>query len=349
MLHRTGASRRLRLSPVVTGDSTTHSISSFQIVWSAVSGATTYDVWVDRLTSNTSQYLRNTSVSATSLDVTNFDIGQYAVWVRARNTQGDLGLFSSRIVFQVSLLPNDVSVTSTAFDGTPVLGWSSVPGATQYEVWVDNQTTNTSRVVHSTSVTATSLPLPGLTAGSYRAWVRARDAQGGSYAWTPTFSFEVQRAARVLTPTGTANSSTPLISWTAVSGAARYELWVSNLNTLVRVIHFTDITSTRFQPAANLVPGQYRVWVRAIDGNGVSAAWSTPANFTVAQIRSVPSAKSPLKQLAVNLLADELQTTDKIFSDIFSLEQVLLAQAKPDGVYAPDASQQTSEDEVSTV
>lgn len=188
-----------------------------------------------------------------------------------------------------------------------------------------------------------------MTAGSYRAWVRARDAQGGSYAWTPTFSFEVQRAARVLTPTGTANSSTPLISWTAVSGAARYELWVSNLNTLVRVIHFTDITSTRFQPAANLVPGQYRVWVRAIDGNGVSAAWSTPANFTVAQIRSVPSAKSPLKQLAVNLLADELQTTDKIFSDIFSLEQVLLAQAKPDGVYAPEASQQTSEDEVSTV
>ena len=340
---------RVQTPPVVTGDSTTHSISSFQIVWSAASGATTYDVWVDRLTSNTSQYLRNTSVSATSLDVTNFDIGQYAVWVRARNTQGDLGLFSSRIVFQVSLLSNDVSVTSTAIDGTPVLGWSSVPGATQYEVWVDNQTTNTSRVVHSTSVTATSLPLPGLTAGSYRAWVRARDAQGGSYAWTPTFSFEVQRAARVLTPTGTANSSTPLISWTAVSGAARYELWVSNLNTLVRVIHFTDITSTRFQPTANLVPGQYRVWVRAIDGNGVSAAWSTPANFTVAQIRSVPSAKSPLKQLAVNLLADELQTTDKIFSDIFSLEQVLLAQANPDGMFAPDAPQQTSEAEVSTV
>lgn len=146
---------RVQTPPVVTGDSTTHSISSFQIVWSAVSGATTYDVWVDRLTSNTSPYLRNTSVSATSLDVTNFDIGQYAVWVRARNTQGDLGLFSSRIVFQVSLLPNDVSVTSTAFDGTPVLGWSSVPGATQYEVWVDNQTT-----IHRESSTAPALPPP---------------------------------------------------------------------------------------------------------------------------------------------------------------------------------------------
>ena len=317
--------------------------------WSTISNAATYDVWVDRLTSNTSQYLRNTSVSATSLDVTNFDVGQYAVWVRARNAQGDLSHFSSRMVFQVSLAPNNVSVTSTAFNGTPVLGWSAVPGATQYEVWVDNQTTNTSRAVHNTSVTATSLALSGLTAGSYRAWVRARDAQGGSYAWTSTFPFEVQRAAGVLTPIGTANSSAPLISWTAVSGAARYELWVSNLDTLERVIHFTDITSTRFQPTANLIPGQYRVWVRAIDGNGVSAAWSTPANFTVARITSVPSAKSPLKPLAVNLLAEELQTTDEIFSDILSLEQVLLAQANPDGMFAPDAPQQTSEAEVSTV
>lgn len=340
---------RVMTPPVVNGNNTTLSTSSFQINWSAVQGATTYDVWIDRLTSNTSQYLRNTSVSATSLNVTNFDIGQYAVWVRARSAQGDLSKFSDRIVITVSLIPASVNVTSTAFNGTPVLGWNAVPGATQYEVWVDNQTTNTSRVVHNTSVTATSLSLSGLTAGSYRAWVRARDIQGGSYAWTSPFQFEVQRATRVLTPSGTANSSAPLISWTAVSGAARYELWVSNLDTLVRVIHFTNLTSTTFQPAVNLVAGNYRVWIRAIDGNGVAAAWSVPANFTVARTDSAPSARSLFPQLVVDPLSDEFLTTDEVFSDIFSLDRVLLTQASQNGVRVPVAPHRMSREEAWTI
>lgn len=311
---------RVKTPPTVNGHGTTQSTGSFPITWSAVPGATTYDVWIDRLTSSTSQYLRNTSVAATALTVTNFEIGQYAVWVRGRNAQGLLTNFSARIVITVNLIPDGLAVTSPSLNGTPIFSWNSVPGATQYEVWVNNLTTATSKVVHNTAVTSTSLSLAGLTSGSYRAWVRARDSKGGNYTWTTPFDFEVQRAPRVLSPVGATGTATPLFSWTAVSGAARYELWVTNMDTVIRVIHVTDITATSFQSLASLSSGNYRTWVRAIDAGNVPTVWSTPANFAVAGLNSEPS-KSPVKHRDV----EDRDVLDSVFSELRHLDPILVS------------------------
>jgi len=254
----------------------------FTINWDAVPGAATYDVWVNRLTSGTSQYFRNVSVATNSVAVSDFAPGRYAIWVNSQTAAGFSGLWSQQGLVTVSVPVSGLNVTGGSISSTPTLTWNAVAGATNYDVWVDNLTTNQSEVVRNTSVNGTSLQLDGLAAGSYRAWVRSRDENGGNYAWSGAFDFEHQATARVLTPTGTGNSDTPLFTWTAVSGATRYELWVSNLNGSGRVIHEENLTANSFTPGSALSSGNYRIWIRAFDGSNATVGWSGAFDFSVA-------------------------------------------------------------------
>jgi hypothetical protein len=72
--------------------------------WSAVSGANTYDVWVDDVTTGQSQVLRNTNVSGNSwTPTTPLTVGQdYQWWVRAVSATGIRSAWSAAQPFHVS-------------------------------------------------------------------------------------------------------------------------------------------------------------------------------------------------------------------------------------------------------
>lgn len=258
-----------RPTTTLTDSGRTESSKAFSIQWDAVPGASSYDIWVDRLTSRTSQYLRNTNVLTNSLSVDNIAIGKYAVWIRARNTRGDLTQWSTQGIINVSYGPTGIQANAIDFNSSSSLSWATVPGATAYDVWVDNLTTSTAQVVRNTNVAITTLGMPGLTVGSYRAWVRAKDVNGASYAWGAPLSFEFRKAVRVLGPPASPSVPRPQFSWTAVAGATSYQLVIAD--TLLNPIRTeSNLTDVYFTPDTDLAAGNYRAWITAFDGSGNS-------------------------------------------------------------------------------
>ena len=277
--------------------------SSFTIEWAPIVGASSYDVWVDRLTSSTSQYLRNTSVLGSSLVVSNFAIGKYGVWVRARNTAGDLVNWSPRAIINVNIAPTGLNVTAPSLAGSPTLNWDAVGGASVFDVWVDNLTTGTPQVIRNTSVAGNSLALSTLISGSYRAWVRAKDVNAAAYTWSGSFDFEVGRAPRLLTPIGNGQPARPLFTWTTVSGATRYELVIAD-TALVPIMTESNLTGTTFTPSVELTTGAYRAWIRAFDGAGNSSVQSATISFAISavdRLRQMPSDEAELALAFVSI------------------------------------------------
>lgn len=283
--------------PSMQNSGRTEPSKAFTIQWTNVAGATSYDVWVDRLTSRTSQYLRNTNVTTNSLAVDNFAIGKYGVWIRARNSKGDLTQWSSQGIINVSYGPTGLQANALDFNSTSSLSWAAVAGATAYDVWVDNLTTGATQVVRNTNVVATTLNLPGLTVGSYRAWVRAKDVNGALYAWSSPLSFEFKKAVRVLGPPASPSVPRPQFSWTAVAGATRYELVIADtsLNPLQTESNLTDVY---FTPATDLAAGSYRAWITAFDSSG---------NSFVGAVFSFAVAEAEPEDSQGDLPGDELQ------------------------------------------
>ncbi|MFN9721505.1 MAG: CAP domain-containing protein [Planctomycetota bacterium] len=271
---------KLRPTTTVNDSNRTEASSSFTISWNAIPGASSYDVWVDRLTSRTAQYLRNTNVIGTTLSVTNFAIGRYGIWVRGRNLRGDLVNWSPQAIITVNTPVSGLSVNAAALNSTATLNWSATGGATSYDVWVDNLTTGTAQFVRNQSVTTNSLSLPTLTAGSYRAWVRAKDVNGLAYTWSPAFNFEFQRSSRLLSPSSNPGVTRPVFLWTPVSGAVTYELVIADA-LLTPIITESSLTETTYTPAADLAAGSYRAWITAIDGGGARSAASSMISFTI--------------------------------------------------------------------
>lgn len=74
-------------------------------------------------------------------------------------------------------------------------------------------------------------------------------------------------------------------SWTGLSNADYYELWVIDLSSNRKVVHRTDLTASSFSIDGLLTSGSYRYWVRA--GNSAGwGPWSIGADVRVGQ--SVP-------------------------------------------------------------
>ncbi|MCA9057048.1 MAG: hypothetical protein KDA85_01055 [Planctomycetaceae bacterium] len=250
--------------------------------WNPVTGAAAYDLWIDRLTDGTSQYYRNRQITSTSQLVAGLEVGTYNVWIQARNASGELGTWSAPARITISTPPVDLSTVAGTLSETPVVSWNSVAGAAEYDVWVDNLLSGTSQVYRNTHVVGTSATMTGLNSSRFRVWVRARDEAGGNHRWSAPLDFTWQLGPRVIGPGGAGQAALPQFSWTAVAGAARYELWVSSLDLAVRVIHQTSLAAPKYSAVAALPTGRYRTWVRAFDSNGVASAWSPALDFTVA-------------------------------------------------------------------
>ena len=293
---------KLRPTTTVLNSGRTEPSSSFRIDWNPIPGASTYDVWINRLTSSTIEYRRNPSVIGTTLSVSNFDVGSYGVWVRASNSAGDVVGWSPQATINVNYAPTGISVIAVNLTSTPTLTWSSVGGAALYDVWIDNLTTGATAVVRNSSVAGTNLELSGLAPASYRAFVRGRDLPGGGYyLWSTGFDFEVGRAPRITSPTSNGQPARPTITWTSVSGATRYEIWLANLTTGVREISDANLLSTSYTPTTDLTrTNNYRVWIRAFDSSDTATAWSLPVTFTIAS----NSVQSPIAKDALSPLGD---------------------------------------------
>jgi uncharacterized repeat protein (TIGR01451 family) len=251
--------------------------------WNAVAGATTYEVWLSALSTNSvaQRVASVNSTNATSMPVpVNLALGNYRYWVRAMDSQGKQTSWSSPSDFKVETgvkITNPVGTTNTS---TPTFTWKPVAGAVRYDVWINDKSGNV--YVRDQNVTGTSYTAARSFAnGDYRVWVKAIGATTEG-VWSATTAFTVKAISRpTLTAPGATTSSTPTFTWTASSGATRYELWVDKVGGPTKVVFKSNLTANSFKATTPLQTGSYRVWVRAFDSSGLASSWSAALEFRV--------------------------------------------------------------------
>lgn len=191
-----------------------------------------------------------------------------------------------------SLAPVINGPASLTANQRPAITWTPRAGAVSYEIWIGNQSTGVNPYLKSTSTTASFTPSADLGVGRFNVWVRSVFSDGTKSAWSTQYSFRVNTAVVISAMAAQQASPRPTISWTAVPGTVRYDLWMDNRTTgQSQFIRRSDITTTTWSSPSDLPIGQYRVWVRAIDAAGLPGTWSAPVNFSVV---TPPTPESPL-------------------------------------------------------
>lgn len=255
------------------------------LTWNALPGAVKYDVWIDNLTTNQTQFIRNTNVPTNSFTPSaDLPFGNYRAWVRGIDASGTYpGAWPVPVNFSIVQLPAPVITQgqNPTFDRTPTFAWNAVSGAGTYDVVIRSVKTGTT-VVQQRGITDTSwTPSTPLADGPYFWWVSALTPTNARGVWTQQTPFYVGGRTDILSPIGTISDTTPTFNWRPVDGVDHYDLWVDRVGGARQVIREQNLTSPTF--TANVLPaGTYRAWVRAISSTNELSPWSAYVEFTIA-------------------------------------------------------------------
>ena len=260
--------------PTPTGLSATTTSSSLTLTWSAVTGATSYEVKQGASGTVTAvagprwpraglvKQGASGTVTAVSSGVSHTFSGltantAYILYVRAKNSNGT-SEWSLTSATTAPAAPSGLNVATTSSSLT--LSWSAVTSATSYEV---KQGSGTVTAVSS----GTSHTFTGLTGGTeYTLYVRAKNSNGTS-EWSSISATTSPAAPSGLSVTTLPSSLT--LSWGSVTGATSYEVKRGASGTVTAVPSGASHTFTGLTGDT-----QYTLYVRAKNSGGTSP-WSS--------------------------------------------------------------------------
>ena len=180
--------------------------------------------------------------------------------------------------------------------GRPTLKWNAVSGAAKYEVYRARSKDGDYikyATVTGTSYTNTSYIENGNT---YYYKVRALDANGTAGAWSSVVSVTYKQTLPAPTVTGGNDAQgRPTLTWNAVSGAAKYEVYrARSMNG--DYIKYSTVTGTSYTNTSYLANGTtYYYKVRALKANGTASAYSSVVTITYG---TVPTPAAPTMRSA---------------------------------------------------
>jgi hypothetical protein len=183
---------------------------------------------------------------------------------------------------------------SISFPTQPLLlSWKPVLGAVRYEVAIARDPKMTSLVDGAQTITtATSyIPPSTLSNGKYYWTVTPVDAEKHegtssnvrSFNWSWPTNIVTNLQNLVQSPADALTTYDPLLSWTAVPGAAKYQLDInfsSDFNPSSSVCCSTTTVATGYSPPRPLPNNSYFWRVRAINAQGADGAWIPGTPFT---------------------------------------------------------------------
>mgnify|MGYP003230447415 FL=1 len=261
-----------------------------QLTWAAVDGAAKYEIY--RSTQQSTGFTLLGTTTSTSYVNTGAAVGKtYYYKVRALNVDGAAGAYSSTVSGAAkAVAPAAPTVTMTYSDsGKPKLTWSAVSGATSYRVY-RSESRGTGYSLLGTT-TSTSYVNTGAAAGkTYYYRVKAVNSAG-----TSAYSNIVSGTARTPAPAapvlkgGTSSASgKPQLTWAAVDGAAKYDVYRSNrADGTFSKVGSTDKTTYVNTGAVKGVTYFYKI--RAVGASGASGFSNTVA-IHVAGVVKAPAA-----------------------------------------------------------
>ncbi|MCR3760143.1 hypothetical protein KYB31_14285 [Clostridium felsineum] len=228
---------------VVSNITATVDSTSITVNWTAVDGATGYDIEVDGKVI--------TGIASTSYEITGLTPGTtHAYRIRAISTAGAGEWSEVESKTTLSVVSN---VTSIATSTSITVNWDKVAGAVSYDVEVDG------KVI--TGITGTSYEITGLTAGTDHTYRVRVITTAGVGVWT---DLTTKSTLSIVTGvTSVVGSTTITVNWTAVTGATGYDIEVDG-----KVI--TGITGTSYEITGLTAGTSYNYRVRAIFSEGTS-------------------------------------------------------------------------------
>ena len=181
-------------------------------------------------------------------------------------TTVDMGAFEFSGLRVIAPNPN-------AFSLRPTFQWTPIAGAISYSIHISNDSTNVAQFHLATSGGSTYTPTVDLAIGKFKMWVRPVFAAGpGNWSAPHLFNNLTQPSWQFIPRVQL--TSRPTVSWNALAGAAKYDLWMDNFSTGQKQLIRQEVTGTSFTPSADLPMGTYRFWIRGIDAKGNFANWS---------------------------------------------------------------------------
>ena len=154
---------------------------------------------------------------------------------------------------------------------------TAVTGAAKYEIWCATSENGTYTKLSTT--TGKSLTNSSVTVGrTYFYKVRAIASDGAAGQFSAVKSIRVRLAAPTLTVQLNAKGQ-PYLTWTAVTGAAKYEIWraTSENGTYTKLSTTTGKSLTNSSAASGVT---YYYKVRAVGADGYVGVFSTVKSVT---------------------------------------------------------------------
>ncbi|MBN2147434.1 MAG: S8 family serine peptidase [Anaerolineales bacterium] len=190
---------------------------------------------------------------------------------------GRIDLAAAFAAYALPAAPTLSAISNTDGDGSYLVDWSDVSGATSYTLQEDDNSSFSSPTTRY-SGTATQFQVTGQAGGLWRYRVRATSANGNG-AWSATQSVGVVPGAPTLNAISNAsNQDAYTISWTAVSSAQGYELQEDDNPSFTSPVTRYKGMAVSYKPTGQ--PGgtwHYRVRAYNSAGNG---AWSNTQSTT---------------------------------------------------------------------
>jgi hypothetical protein len=257
--------------------------------WSAVTGATGYELQVLDTTGGSISYpLTPTPVNGTSYTPASpLTPGRTYEWeVAAYDSAGHETTWSNPLSFRVNPIPTSPSGTTSAAE--PMFLWSLAAGATSYQIEVMEITAGAnSIVIGPTSIVGTSYtPGSPLSVGHTYQWqVLATDSSGASSPWSSPLTFHILPSTpSPIFPIGTTILTMPQLQWVPVSGAVSYQVQVTDTTdgASTVIVAPSAVGQPPFTLATQLTPGHSYQWqVAASDATGFTSPWSSPTSFFI--------------------------------------------------------------------
>ena len=250
--------------------------------WNAVTGAAKYEVY--RSYSENGPYTKYSTVTGTSYTNTAYleNGTTYYYRVRALNSSGVAGAYSSVVyVTYKQTLPAPTVTGGNDSQGRPTLKWNAVTGAAKYEVY--RARSRSGEYIKYSTVTGTSYTNTSYieNGNTYYYKVRALKSDGTAGAWSSIVSVTYKQTLSAPTVTGGNDSQgRPTLTWNAVSGAAKYEVYRARSRS-GDYIKYSTVTGTSYTNTSYIEDGNtYYYKVRALKSDGTAGAWSSIVSVT---------------------------------------------------------------------
>ena len=246
------------------------------ISWSKVGGATQYEVYRSATgKANSFSIIRRTS-ALTYTDVNAAAGNTYYYVVRAMKGSGSSAVYSKfspaqSIQYAITSLNAPSMTLTSAASGQPVISWTKVNGAAQYEIYrsVDGKKFSIIRRTAALAYTDTTA------AAGTTYYYKVRAMSGSMYSdFCPAQTIKYAITSLTvpsMTLKADTSSGQPVVSWTKVNGAAQYEVYRSatgKANSFSIIRRTSALTYTDVNAAAG---NTYYYVVRAINGSVKSA------------------------------------------------------------------------------